>query len=96
MIEVEFFNEKQNCSVLIREDEIATLTDEELAEFRISREGMRRLFSEAAKMIEGVSASDRMRVCADESLDGKFELNLVQYSPISDPLMQDIPTKTKN
>ena len=94
--EVEFYNEKDDVSVVICEDVIDTLTDEELAEFRISRDEMRKLFTEAAKMLVGVKPSDRTRVVADEILNGKFELSLVEHSAISDPLMQDIPTKTKN
>ena len=33
-------------------------------------------------------ASDRVRPVASQTLDGKWELRIVRYSELSDPLMQ--------
>jgi hypothetical protein len=76
--------------VLIHKNELPWITDEQLDEFRISLRDLRRVFTEAAILMKGHTASDRVRPCADQALDGKWEVVLERYSPISDPLMQDI------
>jgi hypothetical protein len=48
------------------------------------------LISPRSLLMKGHTASDRVRPCADQALDGKWEVILERYSPISDPLMQDI------
>ena len=82
--------------VLIHEKELPWITEEELEGFRISRKDLRRVFTEAAILMKGHTARDRVRRCADQALDGKWEVILVRYSPISDPLMQEIYTKKKH
>ena len=76
--------------MLIHENELPWITEEELEWFRISRKDLRRVFTEAAILMKGHTARDRVRPCADRALDGKWEVVLERYSPISDPLMQDI------
>jgi hypothetical protein len=77
------------------ENELLSITDEELEGFQISRKDLRRVFTEAATLMKGHTASDRMRPCADQAY-GKWEVVLVRYSPISDPLMQDIDMRKKH
>jgi hypothetical protein len=72
-------------AVEIGEDELSTLTNEELAKLRISREELHRCFAEGVKLMKGRSDSDRVRPIAVETYDGKWEVHIVQ----SDPLMQD-------
>jgi hypothetical protein len=82
--------------VLIHEKELPWITEEELDGFRISRKDLRRVFTEAAILMKGRTARDRVRPCADQALDGKWEVVLERYSPISDPLMQDIDMRKKH
>ena len=82
--------------MLIHENELSWITEEELEEFRISRKDLRRVFTEAARLMKGHTASDRLRPCADQSLDGKWEVVLERYTPIGDPLMQDIDMTKKH
>ena len=82
--------------VLIDENELLSITDEELDEFRISRKDLRRVFTEAATLMKGHTASDRVRPCADQAIDGKWEVVLERYSPISDPLMQYIDMRKRH
>ena len=75
-------------TVEVGEDELPTLTNKELAKLRISREELRRCFAEGVKLMEGRGNSDRP--CAYETYDGKWEVRIVRYSALSDPLMEDI------
>ena len=81
--------------VLIHEKELPWITEEELEGFRISRKDLRRVFTEAAILMKGHTARDRVRPCADQAY-GKWEVILVRYSPISDPLMQEIDMRKKH
>jgi hypothetical protein len=58
--------------VEIREDEVASLTAAELRRLRITRKKMRLVFDRARELMRDVRASDRLRVCADEMLNGDF------------------------
>ena len=91
-MEIELFTD--DGVMLIHENELLSIT-EELDEFRISREDLRRVFSEAAILMKGHTARDRVRPCADQAY-GKWEVILVRYSPINDPLMQDIDMRKKH
>ena len=82
--------------VLIHEKELPWITEEELEGFRISRKDLRRVFTEAATLMKGHTARDRVRPCADQAVDGKWEGVLERYSPISDPLMQDIDMRKRH
>ena len=93
-MEIELFTD--DGVMLIHENELLSITDEDLDEFRISREDLRRVFTEAAILMKGHTARDRVRPCADQALDGKWEVVLERYSPISDPLMQDIDMRKKH
>jgi hypothetical protein len=75
--------------VEITEDDLAKITDEQLAEFEISRKELHRVFAEGVRLMQsrGVKPSHRARPVADQRLDGKWEVDIVGYSPISDPLM---------
>jgi len=92
-MEIELFTD--DGVMLIHENELLSITDEELDEFQISREDLRRVFTEAAKLMKGHAARDRVRPCADQAY-GKWEVILVRYSPIGDPLMQEIDTKKEH
>ena len=93
-MEIELFTD--DGVMLIHENELLSITDEELDEFRISREDLRRVFTEAATLMKGHTASDRVRPCADQAIDGKWEVVLERYSPISDPLMQYIDMRKRH
>ena len=82
--------------VLIHEKELPWITEEELEGFRISRKDLRRVFTESATLMKGHTASDRVRPCADQAIDGKWEVVLERYSPISDPLMQYIDMRKRH
>ena len=82
--------------VLIHEKELPWITEEELEGLRISRKDLRRVFTEATILMKGHTARDRVRPCADQALDGKWEVVLERYSPISDPLMQDIDMRKRH
>ena len=69
--------------VLIHENELLSITDEELEEFRISRKDLRRVFTEAATLMKGHTASDRVRPCADQrTVSGKLFLCGIRPSAI--------------
>ena len=74
----------------IREDELVSITNAGLKKLDISREELHRVFAEGVKLMRSrnVKPSDRVRPCAHQTLDGKWEVVLVRYSPLSDPLMQ--------
>ena len=76
----------------IREDDLPSLTDEELRMLRISRADLHRVFAEGARLMQenNIQPRDRIRPCADETLDGKWEVRLVKYS-LSDPLLDARP-----
>ena len=73
--------------ILIREDELSSITDAELQRLRISREDLHRCFAEGAaklmqgKLMQGMKPGDRVRPCADETRDGKWVVSLGYYSP---------------
>ena len=69
--------------VLIHKNELPWITDEQLAGFRISRKDLRRVFTEAAILMKGHMARDRVRPCADQGLDGNWEVVLERYSHLS-------------
>jgi hypothetical protein len=75
--------------VMIEEDKLPTLTDKDFAKLRISREELLRCFAEGVKRMEGFTDSDRVRAVAHQTYDGKWEVYIVEYSPLSDPLMLD-------
>ena len=68
--------------VEISEDQLPLVTDEDLKEFRISREELHRVFAEGVRLMreQGVKPSDRTRACAHEIEDGKWEVAIVGYS----------------
>ena len=74
--------------VEINQDDLAKITDEQLAEFEISRKELHRVFAQGVRMMreEGIKPSDRARAVV-EYLDGEWEVSIVRYSSISDPLM---------
>jgi hypothetical protein len=78
----------QDGDVVIREDELASVTDAELAILRLSRKQMHDLFAEGVKLMQGTSDSNRVRPVAISDLHGNWEVMLIQFSPLNDPLMQ--------
>ena len=78
----------EGWDILITEELLPTVTDEELAKLRLTREQLHRLFAQGLKLMEGKTVSDRVRPVASETLDGKWFVYLVRYSPLTDPLMQ--------
>ena len=64
----------------IHEHDLTSLIDEELKVLRISRAELRRCFADGVKLMQGKTESDRVPPCADEILDGRWIVNLVQYS----------------
>lgn len=76
-------------AVTIRKQDLITITDTELRRLRMSREELNRCFAEGMELMRsrGIKPSDRIRPCAEERLDGKWQVVLVRYSGVSDPLM---------
>jgi hypothetical protein len=75
-------------SVAIHENDLTSLIDEQLKLLRISRAELRRCFAEGVKLMQGKTESDRVRPCADEIRDGKWNVNLVQYSKRGGPVLK--------
>ena len=65
----------------IREDEIPTLTNEDLTKLRMSREELHRCFAKGVKLMKG--RSDRVRPIAVKTFDGKWEVHIVPYRDIT-------------
>jgi hypothetical protein len=76
---------------MICEDELPSITDAELRLLRISREELARVFAEGVELMweHDVQPRDRARPVAAETLDGKWEVRLVRYSELTDPLMDE-------
>lgn len=94
MTEVEFMWEIGDYEVrpvLIREDELSSLTAADLRALHISRERIYQVFAEARELMRDVEPRDRVRPCADLRLDGGFDVNLVGYSDATDPLLRKRP-----
>jgi hypothetical protein len=75
-------------NICINEDELPTVTDSELAKFRLTREHLNQLFAMGVELVRGKTVRDRVRPVAAETLDGHWEVRIVRYSPLNDPLMQ--------
>jgi len=43
-----------------------------------------------SRVTQGFCRGDSDRACAYETYDGKWEVRIVRYSALSDPLMEDI------
>jgi hypothetical protein len=73
----------------INEDDLDRITDAQLAELSISRKELHRVFAEGVRLMQsrGVKPSHRARPVADQRLDGKWEVHIVGYSPLTDSLM---------
>jgi hypothetical protein len=71
----------------IREDELASITDDQLEWMKISRADLHRCFAEGVELMQGTKPSDRLRICADR-LHGEWDVLVMRYSPDDDPLMQ--------
>src|SRR5262245_40118453 len=72
--------------VEIREDDLSSFTDAELKKLRITRSELHRAFAEGAQLMK--SRSDRVRAVAHKTFDGTWRVDLIGYSPITDPLME--------
>ena len=59
----------------IQEHEISTITAAELCQLRISRVDLRRLFAEAAKLLQGIRRRDQAGPVAIRALDGHWEVH---------------------
>ena len=76
--------------VEIREDDLSSLSDAELRRLRITRTELHRAFAEGAELMK--SPSDWVRPVAHKTFDGTWRVDLIGYSPTTDPLMQRKPT----
>jgi hypothetical protein len=74
--------------ICINEDELPTVTDAELARFRLTREELNQLFAMGVELMRGKTVRDRVRPVAVESSDGHWEVRIVGYSPLNDSLTQ--------
>jgi hypothetical protein len=77
----------------ISEDELAGVTDEQLAEWQISRPTLHRCFAEGVELMKDYTERDQMRPIAEHTGDGDddWQVVIVGYSGLSEPLMQDEP-----
>jgi hypothetical protein len=71
--------------VLIRADQLASVTADDLRKFGMSREQLQKLFAEGARLMQGKTAADRVRPCAAQTMDGTWKVGLVRYSAVTDP-----------
>jgi hypothetical protein len=78
----------EDGDIEIREDELASITNAELADLRLSREQLHQLFAEGVELMRSRKPGDRVRPVAMEISDGDWFVDLVRYSPLRDPLMQ--------
>jgi hypothetical protein len=77
--------------LVIAENELAAVTDDELAEWGISRTTLHRCFAEGVALMKDKTESDRVRPIAEhvgEGLDD-WEVVIVGYSEFTDPLMDE-------
>jgi hypothetical protein len=70
-----------NSDVEIREDELDSITDADLAYLRLSREKLRRLFAEGVELMRGRKPDDRVRPVAME-VHGDWFVHIIRYSPL--------------
>jgi hypothetical protein len=75
----------------ITADEISAVPDEYLKRWRISRAQLHHCFNRGQELMERYKPADRVRPCAEETWDGKWEVRIVAYSQYSDPAMGDDP-----
>lgn len=75
----------------IRENDLP-LTNAELKRFGISRADFDAAFAKARELMRDVKPGERLRPCVEQRLDGSWAVNLVRYSPTTDPAMQ-VPPK---
>ena len=68
----------------IQEDDLTLLTDAELRTLRMSRADLQRCFAEGVRLMRGKTLRDRVRPCANETLEGGWIVNLVHYSACRD------------
>ena len=71
----------------LREEELPSITDQELAKFRISREELCRCFAKGTRLMQRYTEVDGVRPIAFED-DGKWKVGICGFSPLSDPSMQ--------
>ena len=90
MVEIPTWSRNGVICVHIYERDLPTITDEDLEALEISRSDLHRVFAEGMRLMEerGATASDRVRPCAHQTRDGEWEVVVVGYSKLSDPLMQ--------
>lgn len=69
-------------------DEDDRITNTQLAMLGMSRKELHRCFAEGVRLMKEYTVSDRVRPVAEQNLDGSWEVRIVKYSPLSDPLMQ--------
>ena len=67
--------------IAIQEHEVSTITAAELCQLRISRADLRRLFAEAAKLLQRTKPRGSARPVATRALDGHWEVH-------TDPIMK--------
>jgi hypothetical protein len=77
----------------ISEDELAGIINEQLAEWQISRPTLHRCFAEGVELMRAYTERDRVRPIAEHTGDGDddWEVVIVGYSGLTDPLMQHEP-----
>jgi hypothetical protein len=80
---------EDGVAVAIYKNDLARITDEQLEALHISRAELHRVFAEGIRLMRehDVRPGDRVRPCADETLDGKWIVQLIEYSPFNDPLL---------
>jgi len=71
----------------LREEELASITDQELAKFRISREELHRCFAKGARLMQRYTEVDGIGPIAFED-DGKWKVGICGFSALNDPSMQ--------
>jgi hypothetical protein len=78
----------EDGDVEITEADLPTITKAELRKWGISRRDLMRCFAEGVELMKGVKPGRRCRPVADQLRDGSWEVLIVGYSALNDPLMQ--------
>jgi len=80
----------EHGDVLITEEELPSITPADLKILGVKTlDELRQLFAEGVERMRGRTESERVRAVADQHLDGTWEVNVVRYSSLNDPLMND-------
>jgi hypothetical protein len=81
----------ERYQALISEDELPTITKDDLRRLHITWVKLMDVFAKARELMRDVKPSDRVRVIADRGWEeDEFHVCLCRYSPMNDPMLQRV------